>query len=104
MRDDSSRFFLVSGIHEGEEIANGDRLYARIAQSARGAAYRIAVERHKNIAAVVRPFRDFACQTLWRDGHWLGIKIIEQIAVARLPLHFLNGAKSIGDEQTDLRA
>ena len=92
----------MGGIHEGEEIADRDGLHARIAQLARGLTYRVAIKRDQNRARVIGAFGDIAGQALRRDGRGLGVEIIEEIAIARLGLHLLNGAEAFGDQQAHL--
>ena len=102
--DDAARLFLMLRIHEGEEVADRNRLAARIAQLARGLAHGVAVERDEHVACIVGAFGNLPRQALRRDGRRLGVEIVEQVAVARLLLDFLHGAIALGDEHADLGA
>src|SRR5262245_52813922 len=62
------------------------------------------IERNEHVAEIVRPFRNFLGEALRRDRLWLGVEIVEQIAVTRLVLHLLYRAIAFGNEEPDLRA
>ncbi len=102
--DQRARFLLVRGIHEREQVADRDRLDAGALELARGAADRLAVERHEHPTGVVAALGNFPGEALGRDGGRLRIEVIEQISVARLALDFLHSSIALGDEQSDLGA
>src|SRR2546428_12950884 len=91
-------------IHERKEVADGDRLDAGVLELARGAPNGVLVERAEYASGVVAALGNFLGEMLRRDGGWLRIEIIEQVAVARLVLNFLHRAVALRDEQSDLGA
>ena len=99
-----ARDLLVRRIHEGEQVADRDRIDLGVLQLARGAAHGVAVERREHRAGIVGALGDFAGEALRGDRLRLGIEIVEQVAVARLVLHLLHRAIALGDQQPDLGA
>ena len=100
LEDERARLFLMRGIHEREQITDRDRLdAARPSARAQPAAPPSRSSASEHVAGVVGALGDFAGQALRRDRRGLGIKIIEQVAVARLVLHLLHGAIALGDQQ-----
>ena len=102
--DQRPRFLLVRRIHEREQVADGDRLDAGILELARGAANGVLIERAEHAPGVVAALGNFLGEALRRNGGRLRIEIIEQVAVARLALNFLDRAVALRDQQSDLGA
>ena len=71
---------------------------------ARRAPHRLVVERNEDLAQIIAALGDLAGAALRRDRRRFVVKIIEQVAVARLVLDFLDRPKTLGDQQPDLGA
>ena len=91
-------------VHEGEKITDGDRLDAGRFEFSRRNPHGFAIKPHEHMAGVIGSFRYFPGKALRRDRLRLGIEIVEQVAVTCLVLHFLDGAKSLGDQKPHLGA
>ena len=102
--DQRPRALLVRGVHVGVQVADRDRDDARLLQFRGGVANRLLVERFEFGACVIDAARDLARETLRGDRDRLLVEVVERIAVARLRLHFLDGAKAAIDQQADLCA
>ena len=104
LADQRAGALFVRGIHEGEQVAHRDRDDAGRFELRRRTAHRVLVERLEHGARVIDAAADLAGQTLRRDRRRLLEEIIEHIAVARLALGLLDGAKAAVDEEADFGA